>query len=238
MVLIGADRGIVDGGKKTASPGPIAFARSLPLDKALSGAVLLAYAMNGEPLTPEHGAPLRAVVGGWYGMAWIKWLTEIHVVDAALRRLLAGARLFPLGPQPRRADAGAADDDGGEGADRAAGRRHAAAAWPAGAGHRRRLERGGGASPTVEVKVGSAGVATGAGCCRPTASSAGGCGSSTSIPTEVGRTPLRCRASDEAGSLQPDEQHTDRESYGANWIVPVEVEVVDGPRVKADDFVI
>ena len=46
VVLIGADRGVVDGGKKTASPGPIAFARSLPLDKALTDGALLAYAMN------------------------------------------------------------------------------------------------------------------------------------------------------------------------------------------------
>jgi DMSO/TMAO reductase YedYZ molybdopterin-dependent catalytic subunit len=81
VVLIGADRGVVDAGKKTASPGPIAFARSLPLRKAMSDEVLLAYAMNDEPLPIHHGFPLRAVVGGWYGMAWIKWITEIRVVE-------------------------------------------------------------------------------------------------------------------------------------------------------------
>src|SRR5579862_9061646 len=64
VVLVGADRGVVDGGKKTASPGAIAFARSLPLDKALSDGALLAYAMNDESLTTEHGYPLRAIVGG------------------------------------------------------------------------------------------------------------------------------------------------------------------------------
>ena len=37
--------------------------------------------MNDEPLTPDHGFPLRAVVGGWFGMAWIKWVTEIRVVE-------------------------------------------------------------------------------------------------------------------------------------------------------------
>src|SRR5262249_35473602 len=70
VVLIGADRGNVDSGKKTASPGPIAFARSIPIEKAMSDGVLLAHSMNGEPLTQQHGYPLRAVVGGWFGMAW------------------------------------------------------------------------------------------------------------------------------------------------------------------------
>ena len=81
VVLVGADRGVVDGGKKTASPGPIAFARSLPLAKATDESTLLAYAMNDTPLTLEHGYPLRAVVGGWFGMAWVKWITEIRVVE-------------------------------------------------------------------------------------------------------------------------------------------------------------
>src|SRR5215831_1881348 len=81
VVLVGADRGNVDAGKKTASPGPIAFARSLPIEKAMSDGVLLAHSMNGEPLTQQHGYPLRAVVGGWFGMAWVKWISEIRVVD-------------------------------------------------------------------------------------------------------------------------------------------------------------
>src|SRR5262249_54847599 len=76
----GADRGAVDTGKKTASPGPIAFARSLPLDKARADGTLLAYAMNDQPLTGEHGYPLRAVVPGWFGMAWVKWLSAIRIV--------------------------------------------------------------------------------------------------------------------------------------------------------------
>src|SRR5439155_6852554 len=41
--------------------------------------VLLAYRMNGEPLRPEHGYPVRALVPGWYGMASVKWLTRILV---------------------------------------------------------------------------------------------------------------------------------------------------------------
>jgi DMSO/TMAO reductase YedYZ molybdopterin-dependent catalytic subunit len=39
--------------------------------------VLIAYAMNGQDLTPDHGYPLRAIVPGHYGMASVKWLTDI-----------------------------------------------------------------------------------------------------------------------------------------------------------------
>ena len=55
------------------------FGRSLPRDKALSDEPLLAYAMNGEPLTRHQGFPLRLLVPGWYGVAHVKWLSEIHV---------------------------------------------------------------------------------------------------------------------------------------------------------------
>jgi DMSO/TMAO reductase YedYZ molybdopterin-dependent catalytic subunit len=54
------------------------FGRSLPREKALSPEPLLAYAMNGEPLTRHQGFPLRLIVPGWYGVANVKWLTEIH----------------------------------------------------------------------------------------------------------------------------------------------------------------
>jgi DMSO/TMAO reductase YedYZ molybdopterin-dependent catalytic subunit len=83
VVLEGADSGVI---KNDPRPeGPIPFARSLPLKKALSPDVLLAHKMNGADLTPAHGFPLRAVVGGWYGMASIKWLTRIVVVERPFR---------------------------------------------------------------------------------------------------------------------------------------------------------
>jgi DMSO/TMAO reductase YedYZ molybdopterin-dependent catalytic subunit len=44
--------------------------------------VLVAWAMNGQPLPPQHGAPLRLVVPGWYGMASVKWLVRIEAVEA------------------------------------------------------------------------------------------------------------------------------------------------------------
>jgi DMSO/TMAO reductase YedYZ molybdopterin-dependent catalytic subunit len=45
-------------------------------------APFLAVGMNGRPLTPDHGAPVRLVVPGWYGCAWIKWVNEIRWVGA------------------------------------------------------------------------------------------------------------------------------------------------------------
>ena len=56
---------------------PQPFGGSIPLRKAMSPEVLLAWDMNGEPLTPVHGAPLRVVVPGWIGARSIKWLERI-----------------------------------------------------------------------------------------------------------------------------------------------------------------
>lgn len=78
VILEGADKGTIAEPPRPA--GEIHFARSIPLAKAMND-VLLAFAMNGEALTPAHGFPLRAIVPGWYGMASIKWLQRIIVSD-------------------------------------------------------------------------------------------------------------------------------------------------------------
>src|SRR4051812_48946107 len=57
------------------------FGRSLSRDQALSPEPFLAYALNGEPLTRHQGFPLRLVVPGWYGVANVKWLSQIHVQE-------------------------------------------------------------------------------------------------------------------------------------------------------------
>ena len=58
------------------------FGGSVDLDKALTGDVLLATELNGEPLPPSHGFPLRAVVPGWIGARSVKWLGRINLRDS------------------------------------------------------------------------------------------------------------------------------------------------------------
>jgi len=57
------------------------FARSISLENAMKPEPLLAYALNGEPLTPQQGFPVRLVMPGWYGVANVKWLSGIHVQE-------------------------------------------------------------------------------------------------------------------------------------------------------------
>jgi DMSO/TMAO reductase YedYZ molybdopterin-dependent catalytic subunit len=75
--LEAADKGILRG--PSAPPRETPYARSIPHEKACD--VLLAYAMNGEPISPEHGFPLRAIVPGYYAMASVKWLTRIRAMS-------------------------------------------------------------------------------------------------------------------------------------------------------------
>jgi len=225
VVLIGADRGIVDAGKKTASPGPVAFARSLPLIKALSDGVLLAYAMNDEPLAVHHGFPLRAVVGGWYGMAWIKWIKEVRVVERPFlgywqardyfrwERSLGEPALVPLSEMEVKAQIARPV----HGATVPAGRpyRIFGAAWS-------------GEAPVKEVQLDSENGAD-----WPLATLLG---PETPFgwrlweyewtPPQPGRYSLRCRAIDTSGNVQPDMQQPDRESYLANWTIPTEVRAI------------
>jgi DMSO/TMAO reductase YedYZ molybdopterin-dependent catalytic subunit len=239
VVLIGADQGKVDDGKKTASPGPIAFARSLPLAKARSSDVILADSMNGEPLTLEHGAPLRAVVGGWYGMAWVKWLAALRVVERPFAgywqtrdyfrwdRSLGEPTLAPLDRMEVKAQI----------ARPVSGTRLRAgtpvtimgAAWSGEA--------------TIEaVEVSIEGTEpldwTPARLLAPDAPHGWVMWEFTWTPASPGTALLRCRARDARGNVQPEGQQPDRESYGANWIVPVPVSVSPADAALPDDFVI
>jgi DMSO/TMAO reductase YedYZ molybdopterin-dependent catalytic subunit len=74
VVFSGGDHGIERGVEQD-------YARALPLAEAQRDDVLLVWGMNGEPLPAQHGAPVRLVVPGWYGMAQVKWLTRIDVLD-------------------------------------------------------------------------------------------------------------------------------------------------------------
>ena len=98
VVFTGADHGVEKGVEQD-------FQRGLPLAEALREDILLAYEMNGQPLLPQHGAPLRLVVPGWYGMAHVKWLTRVTVIDKEFDgyQNAIGYRLRQDCRRPRRA---------------------------------------------------------------------------------------------------------------------------------------
>ena len=89
VVFRGADSGPVAGRE-----GTVRFERSLGVSEARGSEALLAYAMNGEPLPLQHGFPLRLVVPGWYGVASVKWLTEIEVVQHPFAGFFQADRYF------------------------------------------------------------------------------------------------------------------------------------------------
>ena len=70
-----------DTGRPEPGTSEMPYTRSLPLDVALHPDTLLAYEMNGQELPKEHGHPLRLIVPGWYGMASVKWLSRLKVLD-------------------------------------------------------------------------------------------------------------------------------------------------------------
>jgi DMSO/TMAO reductase YedYZ molybdopterin-dependent catalytic subunit len=236
VVLVGADRGPVDAGKKTASPGPIAFARSLPLDKALSDGVLLATEMNGETLTPAHGFPLRAVVGGWFGMAWVKWVQEIRVVERPFlgywqardyfrwERRFGEPILVPLAEMEVKAQIAQPVN----GATLTAGQpvRIFGAAWS-------------GEEAVARVEVSTDGATwRQARLLQPDQPYAWRMFEHVWTPPSVGSYSLRARAVDTAGNVQPEGQQPDRESYVVNWVVPVEVRAVASSEPYREEFVI
>src|SRR3954452_22220946 len=73
VLFTACDRGIDHGVEQD-------YQRSLPVDEATREDVLLAYAMNGQPLPASHGFPLRLIVPDWYGMASVKWLRSITAI--------------------------------------------------------------------------------------------------------------------------------------------------------------
>jgi sulfane dehydrogenase subunit SoxC len=75
VVFTGLDQGVERGVEQS-------YQRGLSLADSLRDEVLLAYDCNGTPLPPQHGFPVRLLVPGWYGMASVKWLRSIEVVDA------------------------------------------------------------------------------------------------------------------------------------------------------------
>src|SRR5205085_402579 len=96
VVFTGLDRGVQGGVDQH-------YERSLSIADAMRDEVLLAYAINGRPLPPQHGFPLRLIVPGWYGMTHVKWLRSITVIDRPFAGYQRASTSCALGPSTRPA---------------------------------------------------------------------------------------------------------------------------------------
>ena len=222
VILEGADEGAI--AEPPRPGGKIHFARSVPLGKAMDD-VLLAFEMNGEPLSAAHGFPLRAIVPGWYGMASIKWLQRIIVAErpfngyyqtvdyAFWQRGQAGVALVPITEMQVKAaiarpglneviKAGANYCVGG-------------AAWT-----------GGGEIVKVEVSTDGGVSWESASLGKESRSHAWRLWEfDWQAPSTPGRRILLARATDSRGRIQPNEHDPDRGSYMINHCLPIEVEI-------------
>jgi DMSO/TMAO reductase YedYZ molybdopterin-dependent catalytic subunit len=207
-----------DAGAPEEAPGQVRFARSLPIDKALDPETLLALEMNQEPLPREHGAPVRLVVPGWYGMASVKWVTRITALTRPFEGYFQRERYVY--------------DDTGQPVTQMRVKSliinpSAGAVVPRG---RVRVEgwawSGSGSVTSVEVAT-DGGEDWQPAQLEPALSPYRW--SRFFIDVELplpGRHALRARARDEAGDVQPDLPEWNRHGYGNNAIWPVLIQVV------------
>ena len=210
VIFSGADRGPVD-----ESRHPVRFERSLPVRDALESGALLAFMMNGQPLPLRHGYPLRLVVPGWYGVASVKWLTDIRVAAEPFEGYFQAARYVyervsggvvtrePVRLQQVRAVITRPDD----GQELAAGAVIVrGVAWS-------------GAAPIARVEVSVAGGPW------KKARLAGSPGAHGWQQWEIlaaglasGPTSIRARAQDLTGAVQPEQPAWNRLGYAANFV--------------------
>lgn len=221
VILIGADLGEI---KEPPRPeGEIHYSRSLPLAKAMDD-VLLVLRMNGQPLEPSHGFPLRAIVPGWYGMAAVKWLTRIVVsselyhgyyqtIDYAFwERGSASPTLLPITEMRVKAQIA---------------RPGFAEAVPA--GHPYRVH--GAAWTSSGAEIVRVEVSTDAGATWDDAQLLGDPVPNAwhlweyawAVPARPGNTVLMARGTDSQGRTQPPEHHDDRGSYLIHHCLPIDV---------------
>ena len=215
IVFHGADRGIDRGIEHS-------FSRSLVPAEAMRDGVLVAYEMNGQPLLPQHGAPLRLVVPDWYGMASVKWLERIEAIDQAFEgvqqvnsyhfRAVPGEKGVPctrMRVNSLMAPPGIPDYYGR--------RRNLDAGWVEILGR-----AWSGDAPVRRVEFAVDGTWQDA-----VLDSAPGSHVWRRWTARWNATPgaheLRCRATDETGALQPDEPPWDVTGFGNNAVQRVEV---------------
>ncbi|HEY7358602.1 MAG TPA: sulfite oxidase [Ktedonobacterales bacterium] len=208
LLFEGADHGPHQG-----SPD-VGYARALTLAEAerMGNDVLLAYAMNGEPLPVEHGAPLRLIVPGWYGMASVKWLQRMRVLPdeySGAFQTESYVYRWPDGTsQPvttMRVRALVTDPLPGQTLARGA---HII---------RGRAWSGAGAVTGVEISIDGQDWQP-AQLAAPTSPHAWQAWACEWTVTEAGRHSIRARASDSSGAAQPDFPAWNKKGYGNNAV--------------------
>jgi DMSO/TMAO reductase YedYZ molybdopterin-dependent catalytic subunit len=217
LVFTGADRGVQGEVEQD-------YQRSLTIADARRPEVLLAYEMNGQPLQPQHGFPLRLLVPGWYGMTSVKWLTRVEAVaepfagyqqtpayhyevepgqlDEPVTRMRVHALMVPPGipdffTRHRLLDAGRVTLQG--------------RAWS-------------GDAPVARVEVGVDGAWTDAQL-DPAVGEFAWRGWSYAWDASAGEHELSCRATDAAGNAQPIAPPWNRQGMGNNLVQTVAVSV-------------
>jgi DMSO/TMAO reductase YedYZ molybdopterin-dependent catalytic subunit len=219
ILVSGADRGQPK--DSDANDAAIPYARALPLEVARAADVILALEMNGRPLPIEHGAPVRLIVPGWYGMASVKWVARISALtqpfdgwfqrrryvyehDGQVRPVeLMRVTSMVVAPAENSVIPGRRVDVWGW-------------AWSAGtslAAGRRRLSTGAAAIAGVDVSI-DGGPFQPATLDRPLAPHAWRRFSAQLAVGHAGRHTLRSRARDAAGRVQPDVAEWNRYGYG------------------------
>ncbi|MDB6022372.1 MAG: yedY [Pedosphaera sp.] len=221
VILEGADEGPAEDVK--GPRGKVRFARSVPLAKARKD-VLLAYKINDDDLPAEHGFPARAIVPGWYGVASVKWLRRVVVIDrpfngyyqtldyAYWKQVNGNAELEALREMPVKAEIARPTE--GETVPVNSNVRVHGAAWT-GEGEVAKVELSvNGGATWNETKLGEA---------RPNAWRLWEFDWRT--PATAGKRALIARATDSHGRTQPVERDPDRGAYMVNHLVPINVEV-------------
>ncbi|HUS15346.1 MAG TPA: sulfite oxidase [Chloroflexia bacterium] len=211
-----------DSGARAGHAGPVPYARALAPADALAPDVLLAYELNGAALPAAHGGPVRLLVPGWYGMASVKWLAGITALTAPFSGHFQTERYVYHYPDTGeivpvdRIRVKARITAPVPGAVLAAGPQQISGLAWAGAGPVARVEvsvEGGGAWQPAHLGD------------PPDSPYAWQPWTFAWTPTRPGRHVLRARATDAAGTVQPDAARWNRLGYGNNSVQVVVVDV-------------
>lgn len=212
ILFTGADQGVA------GDRDGVHFARSLPLAKALEEDVLLAFELDGSPISLAHGGPLRLVVPGWYGMASVKWVTRIEALTSPFEGYFQKERYVfrEPGSEPSPVTVIRVKSIFLESKIAAPLRPTVlhGLAWS-------------GSGRIAKVEIAAAGGAPwrAARLVGPDLPRCWRSWEADWTPDGIGRHVLRCRATDEAGNVQPEAPRWNDLGYGANGVQSLVVDV-------------